>query len=275
VGADSGVHTMAQGPGPPKAPLRPPRAESSSKSTTTQPHTTTDPTGTIRSTSASPSRIARSSTISVGRRAGQLIVGRLQAHGRAPYQFRPNEDPSYYAKILTNSGARIVWGKDLERAIEAGETQPKAGDVVGARRTAREAVTLTDRRRDADGRVVTQTEHHVHRTRWEVEKLQFFSERVKRARLAREAQIDARDEARKHPELRSAFLSLRAAEELASSRIANPEDREKFLSMVREAMDSSIKRGEPLPDIGLRKKPSPDARQSVVPRSKRRDEPTR
>jgi hypothetical protein len=170
----------------------------------------------------------------------------------------------------------VLWGKDLERAIRTGETQPKVGDLIGARRTVREAVTLTDRRRDADGRVLTQTEHHVHRTRWEVEKLQFFSERVKRARLARDAQLDARDEARKHPELRSTFLSLRAAEELAARRIPDPQDREKFLSMLREAMAGSIKRGEPLPDIGLRKKAPVDPAQPAAPRPKRsRDEPTR
>ena len=267
---------MAERPSPPKAPERAPQIERSSKSTTAQSPNADRAAGAAPSPSAGTSRFPRSSPISSGRRAGQLIVGRLQEHGRAPYQFRPKQDPSYYAKILTNSGARVLWGKDLERAIRAGETQPKAGDLIGARRTARESVTLTDRRRDADGRVLTQTEHHVHRTRWEVEKLQFFSERVKRARLARDAQIDVSDEARKHPELRSAFLSLRAAEEVAARRIANPQDREKFISMLREAIGGSIRRGEPIPDIELRKKASVSPTASISPNSKKgRDEPTR
>jgi hypothetical protein len=208
------------------------------------------------------------------RRGGQLIVGRLLEHGRAPYQFRPDQDPSYYAKVLTNRGERVLWGKDIERAIRGGETKPSNGDLVGARRARREAVTVVDRRRDAEGHVLTQHEHHVHRTRWEVEKLQFFAEHARHARLARDAQLDLREAVRERPELRSTFLSLRAAEELAAKRIPNPEDRERFLSMVREAMAGSIKRGEPLPEVKLRKK---DER--TVPGTARstrdRDEPTR
>src|SRR5487761_264144 len=49
-------------------------------------------------------------------RGGQLLVGRLTEHGRAPYQFRSGEDLSYYVKLLTSRGERTLWGKDLERA---------------------------------------------------------------------------------------------------------------------------------------------------------------
>jgi hypothetical protein len=210
------------------------------------------------------------------RRGRQLIVGRLQEHGRAPYQFRPNQDLSYYAKVLTDHGLRILWGKDLERAIRAGETKPGIGDLIGARRVRREAVTLVDRKLDAEGRVWTQSEQHAHRTRWEVEKLQFVTERARRARLARDAQLDSRDAVRERPELRSTFLSLRAAEELAAKRIADPEDRERFLSMVREAIAGSIKRGEPVPDIQLRKKARAGSSPTTLARVKReRDDPTR
>ena len=60
-----------------------------------------------------------------------------------------------------------------------------------------------------------------------------------------------REAIRERPELRSTFLSLRAAEELAAKKITNPEDRERFLAMVREAIAASIQRGEPLPDINV------------------------
>lgn len=219
---------------------------------------------------------ARTGQRSFGRRAHQLIVGRLQEHGRAPYQFRPDQDLSYYAKVVTMGGVKLIWGKDLERAIRMGETKPNIGDLIGARRTGREAVTVVDRRRDAAGNVVTQSEHHAHRTRWEVEKLQFFSERARRARLARDAHLDTREAVRQRPELKSAFLSLRAAEQLAAKRIANPEDRERFLNMVREAITESVQRGEPLPDINLRRKsPAGPAPSSAPPSKRNRDEPTR
>jgi hypothetical protein len=183
------------------------------------------------------------------RRMGQLVVGRLQAHGRAPYQFRAEEDVSYFVTLITMSGVKTFWGKDLARAIQAGATQPQLGDLVGARRTGRQAVTLIDRQRDARGNVQTQREHHAHRMQWEVEKLPFFADRARRARLARDAHADTRDTVKQRPELRSTFLSLRAAEQLAAQRIADPQDREKFLSMVREAMAESSRRGTPMPEI--------------------------
>jgi hypothetical protein len=200
----------------------------------------------------------------------------LQEHGRAPYQFRPDEDLSYYAKVLTTGGMRVIWGKDLERAIRAGETKPKLGDLIGARRVSREAVTLVDRRRDAEGNVLTQTEHHAHRTRWEVEKLQFFSERARRTRLARDAHLETREAVRQRPELKSTFLSLRAAEELAAKRIRNPQDRERFLAMVREAIAASVQKGEPLPDIKLRERARSVTQSTPASQSKKdREDPTR
>ena len=91
---------------------------------------------------ASPQRDAAgratpSWSASTGTRGGQLLIGRLTEHGRAAYQFRSGEDLSYYVKLLTSRGERTLWGKDLERAISVGETQPKVGDLVGARRVGR------------------------------------------------------------------------------------------------------------------------------------------
>src|SRR5258706_7058728 len=103
------------------------------------------------------------------RRSGQLLIGRLKEHAPANYQFRAKEDPSYYVKVLTSRGERILWGKDLKRAILEGETQPKIGDLIGARRIRREAVTITNRQRDAEGRVIVQEERVAHRTQSVVE----------------------------------------------------------------------------------------------------------
>src|SRR6202008_4278150 len=107
-------------------------------------------------------------------RGGHLIIGRLKEHGPAPYQFRSNEDASYYVRLLTSRGERTLWGKDLERAVRDGETQPKVGDLVGARRIAREAVTVTTRERNSEGRTIAQQEPHAHRTRWVLEKVTFL-----------------------------------------------------------------------------------------------------
>jgi hypothetical protein len=197
------------------------------------------------------------------------MIGRLTAHGKANYQFRAEEDPSYYVKLLTSQGEKVLWGKDLSRAVREGETQPKVGDLVGARRVARQAITLVSRQRDGEGRVVQQAEQHAHRTQWLVEKVTFFAERSRLARQVREDHIDVRATVRAHPELKSTFLSVRAAEEFASQSIANPQDRAKFLELVKGALASSIQKGEPLPQVNLRKQQ--DGPQRVYSR----DEPSR
>ena len=211
------------------------------------------------------------------RRGGsELIVGRLTEQGRAHYQFRDSEDLSYFVRVLTDRGEKVLWGKDLERAIGVAATQPHIGDLIGARRVGREAVTLTDRKRDPEGRVLTQTEHHAHRTRWVVEKVKFFADRARLARLVRDAHVDARESVRAHPELKATFLSLRSAEELAARRIANPQDRERFLALLREAMANSVTQGEPLPAVRLREQPqTPDTKRPLPSPRTRSDDRTR
>lgn len=210
------------------------------------------------------------------RRDGPLIVGRLEQHGRAHYQFRPEETLSYFVKVLTNRGERILWGKDLERALARSVTQPKIGDQIGAQRVGREAVTVTERKRDAEGRVVSQSEHYAHRNRWRVEKVKFFADRARLARKVRDEYTDVREAVRAHPELKSTFLTVRAAEEFAAQRIAEPKDRERFLELVRGAMAGSIRKGEPLPVVRLREQPKrTEHAPSKVSDRKRDDEPTR
>ena len=207
------------------------------------------------------------------RRTEKLLIGRLKDHGIANYQFRTKQDPSYYVKLLTRSGERTLWGKDLQRALLEGETRPQVGELIGVRRIAREAVTITSRERDAEGRVIAQQERHAHRTRWVVETVSFFAERARMARRLRDEQADVRESVRAHPELKSTFLTVRAAEEYAAKTIANPEDRERFLQLIRGAIASSIHKGEPLPSTSLRD------RTTEIPTLKRRDpkreDPTR
>lgn len=130
--------------------------------------------------------------------------------------------------------------------IVAATTQPRIGDVVGARRLGREPVTVTSR--------ATQSEQLVHRNRWVIEKAAFFAERARLARQVRDAQADTRRAVKSQPELLSTFLTLRGAQELAERRIADPADRERFVALVREALASSIKKGEPLPPVRLRER---------------------
>ena len=199
------------------------------------------------------------------RRAGELVVGRLIEHGVANYEFRSNQDQSYYLKILTNRGERLLWGKGLKSALDGAQTTPKTGDVIGARRIGRQPVSISKAGQSAETKF---------RTNWEVEKASFFADRARRARLVRDGQTDVRETVRAHPELKSTFLSLRSAEELAAQRIANPADRERFLSLVREAIAGSINRGEPLPEVRIREH-SKSSEEKTTPEPPDRGEPTR
>jgi hypothetical protein len=192
------------------------------------------------------------------RRGGELIVGRLLAYGAANYEFRGDQAPSYYLKLLTNRGERTIWGKGLKSALERSPANPKLGDVIGAQRTGRRSVEVNSQQR--------------FKTLWEIDAPAVFVDRARHARLVRDGQTDAREAVRAHPELKSTFLSLRSAEELAAQRIANPKDRERFLSLVREAIAGSIKRGEPLPEVRLRDR---DKESPAAPLNPKLDDPTR
>ena len=242
-------------------PERPGAAESGAPQTT----------GSTPST-ASPARGA--SRVFAPRRGGALVIGRLVEHGVANYQFRRDENPSYYVKVLTSRGQKVLWGKDLERALIAGETRPKVGELIGARRTGREAVTITARKRDTSGQIIAEEAQLAHRTRWVLEKVQFFAERARLARRVRDEQLDVREAVRAHPELKSTFLSVRAAEEFAAKRIADPKDRDRFMRLVREAVAGSIQKGEPLPAVRLRDR-SPSVTERKTPKPPTRAEPTR
>lgn len=186
------------------------------------------------------------------RSSGELITGRMIGHGVANYQFRRDQDPSYYVKLQTMRGERVLWGKDLERAIEASTTKVAIDDMVGVRRVGRETVTVTERQRDAQGQVVSQSEQLAHRNRWVVEKAGYFAERARLARRVRDEQLDARAMVREHPELKSTFLTVRAAEEFAAQRIADVRDRERFVELVKGAITGSMRKGEPLPTVRMR-----------------------
>ena len=189
---------------------------------------------------------------------------RLQEHGRARYPFSRGDDLSYYLRMLTDRGERILWGRDLECAIAQSTTRPKSGDLIG--------VSLITRKRDVQGSIINQHDLPAHRNRWVVEKIKFFAERAQLARRVRDVQQDARRAVRSGPELASTYLSLRSAQELAEQRIADPKERERFVALVREAIAGSIQKGEPLPVVRMHEA-SRSRRHAPAPT--RDDEPTR
>jgi len=180
-----------------------------------------------------------------------LVVGNLLDHGRESYRFDPREAMSYFIELKTKEGKRTIWGKDLERAMKQSLTQPQIGDEIAMRRTGADRVTVQRRDRDADGRVISEREVGASRNRWLVEKREFFEARAAAAEVLRNPNVDRRQAVRSHPELVGTYLQLHAAQ-LAARRIRDPEDREKFVTLVRAALADSVARGEPLQPVRLR-----------------------
>jgi hypothetical protein len=194
---------------------------------------------------------------------GTLIVGRFEGHGAANYRFQVDQSPSYFLKVLTERGMQILWGKDLARAVAKSVTHVKIGDRIGVRRTGVEEFAIRERAAGTHQTQDASAERIVRRTRWQVEHARYFADGARLARLVRDAHADARAAMRAHPELKSTFLSLRAAEAFAAQRIADPEDRAEFLARVRQVMASSLVKRVPLPEVRIRE--GHRARSDAVP----------
>ena len=189
----------------------------------------------------------------VRKRIDELIVGKLLDHGRETYRFDPHQEMSYFVRIETSQGERTVWGKDLARALEQSLTQPKIGDEVALRRTGSDPVTVKRRERDTQGQVLKEEDLATQRHRWVLEKREFFEARAKAAETLRNPSIEPREGTRSHPVLAGSYLNLHAAE-LAARVMRDPEDRKKFVALVRNALADSIARGEPLQPVRLRER---------------------
>jgi hypothetical protein len=184
------------------------------------------------------------------RSRAELLTGRLADHGRATYGHDPRASMSYFVKLETSRGDRVVWGVDLERALKESLSKPQLGDEVALRSVARDAVTV--KARDPEGKL-TEREVQAHRNRWIVEKREFFDSRAEAARTVRDASVTPKQAVKQHPELVGTYLQVHAAE-LAAKRFRDPEDRKLFVEKVRASLADAVARGEPLPAVRLRER---------------------
>jgi putative DNA primase/helicase len=184
-------------------------------------------------------------------RGDRPVFGELLDHGREHFQFDRHEDMSYFIKLRTERGERILWGQDLERALSKSKTQPQIGDRIGVRHLGQETVTVIARERDSEGRVKERPKT-THRNEWMVESENFFQERARAAGTVRDSQIQRDRATEQHPQLVGTYLALGAAEKIAAQRFASAEDRQRFVAMAREVIAQAIERGDPLLSPKLR-----------------------
>jgi putative DNA primase/helicase len=224
--------------------------------------TASDAAGVALGAPATDARVASRSTTTEGgtrapavERRASLLVGRLADHGPATYQHQPGQPMSYFVKLETERGERTIWGVDLERAFRESLTKPQLGEEVGLRAVRQDLVTVKARERDAEGRVLRERDLATHRNRWIVEKHAFFEERKAAARVLRDPTVEPKRAVQEHPALVGTYLNLHAAE-LAAKQFRDPEDQNRFLGIVRNALADVVARGEPLPPVRLREPPT-------------------
>jgi len=199
-------------------------------------------------------------------RRGEIITGRLQAHGKANYQFEPDGSPSYYLTLLTIRGPETLWGTDLGRAISRSESQPKIGAMVGVQRVGSDAVTIPAR----EGERSSGRQRTFYRARWRVEEATHLAKSMQSAERAVKARLEDKRAMTERPELRSAFISLHVAQQYAERNIRDPRDRELFVTRIKAVMVASVRNGAPVPEPRVM-----DDRATRASRDKSREEPTR
>lgn len=128
---------------------------------------------------------AQPSEEKVAKGPARPFSGRLIEHGEAHYNHDPKEELSYYVKLGTDKGERVVWGVDLKRALDVGKV--KTGDEITLEFKGKQPVTVRVPDRDKDGRVVGTKEIETTRNSWDVQK----SDRHKVAEAVASAVIDA------------------------------------------------------------------------------------
>lgn len=107
----------------------------------------------------------------------RVYVGKVLEHGAAPYEHNPENEQSYYVKLQTEAGEKVVWGVDLKRAVDEGKAE--VGDDVALAYQGRQAVTVKVKERDAQGKVIGEGERATNRNAWDVRKLETMREEAK------------------------------------------------------------------------------------------------
>lgn len=167
------------------------------------------------------------------------LAGIVLEYGPAPYQFHPQGNPSYYVRIRTQEGPRVLWGKDLERALS--EAKVTAGEEIRVKQAGRDSVKVKRKEVDSSGKVMSERDVKAYRNHWEVQAI---------AR-PRHSHPSPKPE---EPKTDTASLVLKGAQLFANQYISGPMQREAFVRAVREELTKIVDKGGVVPNARLRQK---------------------
>lgn len=95
-------------------------------------------------------------------------VGRLLDHGKAPYQHDSKNEASYFVTLATEQGEKVIWGIDLERAINNSNAQK--GDWVTLEFEGKKSVTVEQSKYDEQGKFLAKETIQAHKNEWKIQK---------------------------------------------------------------------------------------------------------
>ncbi len=88
----------------------------------------------------------------------------MVSHGADHYEFDKKNEQSYYVKLQTVAGEKVIWGVDLRRALA--DDKIKVGESVAIEHRGMQPVTIVVKDRDATGNVIGEHEEAVKRNTW-------------------------------------------------------------------------------------------------------------
>ena len=107
----------------------------------------------------------------------RVYVGKVLEQGAAPYENDPKNEESYYVKLQTQAGEKLVWGVDLKRAVDLGRA--KVGDEIALAYQGQQPVTVKVKERDDQGKIIGDGEIVTYRNTWDVRRLETMREETK------------------------------------------------------------------------------------------------
>ncbi|HDT1777783.1 TPA: hypothetical protein QHR26_005078 [Klebsiella pneumoniae subsp. pneumoniae] len=166
------------------------------------------------------------------------LAGKLVEHGVAPYEHKKDNKDNYYVTLENADGKQsTTWGVDLQRAMAESEAQP--GDHVELENLGRKAVTVEKDVKDETGKVVKKETINTFRNSWQV-----------KADAIRDQERPAREIVKEHPDLVNEITAVKLAEKVSQS--MNADDKERFMSRVRDKLADKVASGEKGPELKIK-----------------------
>ncbi|MEL5376903.1 LPD7 domain-containing protein [Serratia bockelmannii] len=166
------------------------------------------------------------------------LAGKLVEHGAAPYEHKKDNKDNYYVTLENADGKQSTTrGVDLQRAMAESEAQP--GDHVELENLGRKAVTVEKDVKDETGKVVKKETINTFRNSWQV-----------KADAIRDQERPAREIVKEHPDLVNEITAVKLAEKVSQS--MNADDKERFMSRVRDKLADKVASGEKGPELKIK-----------------------